>query len=104
LDVVRVKVLKMQPVREQYSSNEPVSGDGEAALVEGQERHYVPPRRVWHGFVSRDDPLNDLSEGRQLARLNDTKKLLAGDSGACPTRHRADEVSGEPGTRAATAM
>jgi hypothetical protein len=27
------------------------------------------------------------------------KKLLAGDSGAHPTRHRAGEVLGEPGTR-----
>jgi hypothetical protein len=37
---------------------------------------------VWHGLVGRDDPLNSLGEGRQLARLNETKELLARDSGA----------------------
>jgi hypothetical protein len=63
-----------------------------------------PPGRAWHGFVDRNDPLNDLGEGRQLARLNETKKLLAGDSGARPTRHHAGEVSGELGTRAAAVM
>jgi hypothetical protein len=101
LDVVRVEVLELQPVHKQHSSDEPDSGDGEAALMEGHERHHVPPGRAWHGFVGRDDPLNSLSEGRQLARLNETKKLLARDSGAHPTRHRAGEVSGELGTRAA---
>jgi hypothetical protein len=48
--------------------------------MEGHERHHVPPGRAWHGFINSDDPLNSLSEGRQLARLNETKKLLAGDS------------------------
>jgi hypothetical protein len=85
LDVVRVEVLELQPVREQRSSDEPVGGYGEAALMEGHERHHIPPGRAWHGFIGRDDPLNGLGEGRQLARLNETKKLLAGDSGARPT-------------------
>jgi hypothetical protein len=98
LDVVRVEVLELQLVCEQHSSDELTGEDGKAALVEGHERHHVPPGRAWHGFVGRDDPLNCLGEGRQLARLNETKKLLAGDSGARPTRHRAGEVSGEPGT------
>jgi hypothetical protein len=40
--------------------------------------------RAWHGLVGGDDPLNSLDEGRQLARLNETKELLAGDSGAHP--------------------
>jgi hypothetical protein len=103
LDVVRVEVLELQPIREQHSSDELACGDGEAALVEGHERHHIPPGRVWHRFISRDDPFNGLGEGRQLARRNETKKLLAGDSGAHPTRHRAGEVLGEPGTRATAA-
>jgi hypothetical protein len=37
LDAVRVEVLELQPVREQHSSDESASGDGEAALVEGHE-------------------------------------------------------------------
>jgi hypothetical protein len=37
LDVVRVEVLELQPVRKLHSSDEPTSGDGEAALVEGHE-------------------------------------------------------------------
>jgi hypothetical protein len=37
LDVVRVEVLELQPVREQHSSDESAGGDGEAALVEGHE-------------------------------------------------------------------
>jgi hypothetical protein len=94
LDAIRVEVLELQPVREQHSSDEPDGGDGEAALVEGHERHHVPPGRAWYGF----------SEGRQLASLDETKKLLVGDSGARPTRHHAGEVSGEPGTRAVAAM
>jgi hypothetical protein len=62
--------------------DEPDGGDGEAALVEGHERYHVPSGRVWHGLVGRDDPLDRLSEGRQLARLNETKELLVGDIGA----------------------
>jgi hypothetical protein len=104
LDVVRVEVLELQPVREQHSSDEPDGGDGEAALVEGHERYHVPSGRVWHGLVGRDDPLDSLSEGRQLARLNETKELLAGDIGARPARHHAGEVSGKLGTQVAAAM
>jgi hypothetical protein len=37
LDVVRVEVLELQPVREQHSSDEPADGDGEAALMEGHK-------------------------------------------------------------------
>jgi hypothetical protein len=61
------------------------TADGEATLVEGHERHHVPPGRAWHRFVGWDDPLNGLGEGRQLVRLNETKKLLVRDSGARPT-------------------
>jgi hypothetical protein len=39
LDVVRVEVLELQPVCEQHSSDE------SAALVEGHERHHIPPGR-----------------------------------------------------------
>jgi hypothetical protein len=103
LDTVRLEVTELQPIREQHSSVELAGGDGDAALVEGHERHHVPPGRAWHRFVNKDDPFNSLSEGRQLARLDEMKKLLAGDSGAHPTRHRADEVLGELGTRATAA-
>jgi hypothetical protein len=44
--------------------------------VEGHERHHVPAGRAWHGLVGGDDPLDSLGEGRQLARLNETKELL----------------------------
>jgi hypothetical protein len=64
LDAVRVEVLELQPVREQHFSDEPVGGDGKATLVEGHERHHVPPGRAWHGFVGRNDPLDGLGEGR----------------------------------------
>jgi hypothetical protein len=104
LDVVRVEVLELQPVHEQHSSDESAGGDGEAALVEGHERHHVLPGRAWHGLVGRDDPLNILGEGRRLARLNEMKELLTGDIGARPARHHAGEVSGELGTQAAMAM
>jgi hypothetical protein len=57
-----------------------------------------PPGRAWHGLIGGDDPLNSLGEGWQLARLNETKELLAGDSGAHPARHHASEASGELGT------
>jgi hypothetical protein len=64
----------------------------------------VPAGRAWHGLVGRDDPLDSLGEGRQLARLNKMKELLAGDIGAHPARHHAGEVSGELGTQAKVAM
>jgi hypothetical protein len=57
LDAVRVEVLELQPVREHHSLDEPTSGDGEAALVEGHERHRVPIGRAWHGLAGGDDPL-----------------------------------------------
>jgi hypothetical protein len=41
LDVVRVEVLELQPIREQHPSDQPAGGDGEAALVEGHERHHI---------------------------------------------------------------
>jgi hypothetical protein len=104
LDVVRVEVLKLQPVHEQHPADKPAGGDGEAALVEGHERHHVPVGRAWHGLVGRDNPLDGLGGGRQLACLNETKELLAGDIGARPARHHTGEVSGELGTQAAAAM
>jgi hypothetical protein len=72
--------------------------------VEGHERHHVPAGRAWHGLFAGDDPLDSLGEGRQLARLNETKELLAGDVGVHPARHYDGEVSSELGTQAAAAM
>jgi hypothetical protein len=42
LDVVRVEVLELQPIRERHPTDESVGGDGEDALVEGHERHHIP--------------------------------------------------------------
>jgi hypothetical protein len=77
-------VLELQSVREQHPANESAGGDGEAALMEGHERHHIPAGRAWHGLIGGDDPLDGLGEGRQLAHLDETKELLAGDVGACP--------------------
>jgi hypothetical protein len=62
--------------------------------VEGHERHHVHIGRAWHRLASGDDPLNGLGEGRQLARLNETKELLTGDVGARPVRHLVGKVLG----------
>jgi hypothetical protein len=32
----------LQPVHEQHPADEPAGEDGEAALVEDNERHYIP--------------------------------------------------------------
>jgi hypothetical protein len=72
--------------------------------MEGHERQHVPQRRARHRLISGDDPLEGLGEGRQLARLNETKELLAGDIGARPVRHHDGEVSGELETQATAVM
>jgi hypothetical protein len=48
--------------------------------------------------------LDSLGEGRQLARLDEMKELLAGDVGACLVRHHDGEVSGELETQVAAAL
>jgi hypothetical protein len=100
LDVVRVEVLELQPVREQYPANEPVGGDGEAALMEGHERHHIPRGRTRHGLIGGNDLLDDVGEGRNLALLNETEELLVGDIGARLVRHHDGEVLGELETQA----
>jgi hypothetical protein len=97
-------VLELQPVREQHPADKLAGRDGEVALVEGHERHLVPRRRARHGLVGRNDPLDGLVEGRQLARLNKTKELLARDIGARPVRHHDGEVLGELQMQAAVAL
>jgi hypothetical protein len=72
-------------------------------LVEDHERHHVPAGRAWHGLIGGDDSLDSLGEGRQLARLNETKEVLAVDVGARPVRHHDGEISGEPETQTAAA-
>jgi hypothetical protein len=49
---------------------------------------------VRHGLISGDDPLDDVSEGRKLARLDQTEELLVGNIGARLVRHHNSEVSG----------
>jgi hypothetical protein len=34
-------VLELQPICEQHPTDEPAGGEGEAALVEGHERHHI---------------------------------------------------------------
>jgi hypothetical protein len=72
--------------------------------VEGHKRHHVPIGRAWHGLASRDNPLNGLGEGRQLARLNEMKELLAGDVRARLVRHLANKVLDRLQVRAATVL
>jgi hypothetical protein len=72
--------------------------------VEDHEQHHVPAGRAWHGLVGGDDPFDSLGEGRQLARLDETKELLARDVGARPVRHHDGEVLGDLGTQAAVAL
>jgi hypothetical protein len=55
--------------------DKPAGGDREAALVEDHKRH---------GLIDGDNPFNGFGEGRQLARLNETEELLAGDVRARP--------------------
>jgi hypothetical protein len=47
-----------------------------------------------HGLVAGDLPLDDGGEWGKLARLDETEKLLVGNVGACPVRHRDGGVSG----------
>jgi hypothetical protein len=68
--------------------------------VEDHERHHIPAERAWHGLIGGDDPLDGLGEGRQLACLNETKELLAGDVGA----PHDGEVSGKLETGVAAVM
>jgi hypothetical protein len=104
LDAIRVEVLELHPVHEQHPADELANGDGEAELVEDHERHHIPTGRVWHGLSGKDDPFDSLGEGRQLARLDEMKELLAGDVGACPVRHHDGEVLGELETQAVAAL
>jgi hypothetical protein len=104
LDVVRVQVLELQPVREQHPTDKSTGGDGEATLVEGHERHNIPRGRARHGLVGGNDLLNDIGEGRKLARLHKANELLVGNVGAHPVRHHGGEVSGGLKTQAAVVL
>jgi hypothetical protein len=59
---------------------------------------------AWHGLIDGDNPLNSVGEGRKLARLDETKELLAGDVGARPVRHHSGEAFGEPEAHAAVML
>jgi hypothetical protein len=72
--------------------------------MEDHEQHHVSAGRAWHGLVDGYDPFDGLGEGRQLARLDEMKELLAGDVGARPVRHCDGEVLGELEVRAAAAL
>jgi hypothetical protein len=91
-------VLELQPVHEQHPTNELADRDGEAVLVEDHERHHVPAGRVWHGLVG------GYGEGRQLARLDETKELLTGNVGVRSVRHCDGEVFGELEVRVVTTL
>jgi hypothetical protein len=72
LDVVRVEVLELQPILEQHTTDEPTGGDGEAALVEGHERHHVP-LGARHGLVAGDLPPDGGGEQRKLSHFDKTE-------------------------------
>jgi hypothetical protein len=52
------------------------------------------PLGARHGLVAGNLPLDNGGEHRKLARLNETKELLAGNVGVCLVRHRDGGVSG----------
>jgi hypothetical protein len=83
LDVVRVEVLQLVAVLEEDSMDESPGGDGEAALVEGHERDHESFGRAWHRLVPGHLSLHGCGEWRELARLDETKQLLAGHIGPC---------------------
>jgi hypothetical protein len=62
--------------------------------VEGHERDHKPLGRARHGLVTEHLPLHIGGEWRELARLDETKQLLAGHIGPRPVRHRSGGVSG----------
>jgi hypothetical protein len=52
------------------------------------------PLGARHRLIVGDLPLDGGGERRKLACLNKTEKLLAGNVGACPVRHRDSGVPG----------
>jgi hypothetical protein len=59
---------------------------------------------AWHGLVGGDNPLDGISEGRKLARLDKTEELLARDVGASTVRHHGGEVLGGLEAQAAVVL
>jgi hypothetical protein len=87
-------MLELQPILEQHPADEPTGEDGEAALVEGHERHHEPFRGARHRLVPGDLPLNGGGERRKLSRLDKMEELLAGNIGACLVQHHGNGVLG----------
>jgi hypothetical protein len=93
----------LQPILEQHPADEPAGRDGEAALVEGHERHHIP-LGARHGLVAGNPPLDGVSEWRKLARLDKTEELLAGNVGARLVRHHGSKVLGGLEAKAAAVL
>jgi hypothetical protein len=93
LDIVQVEILELQPILEQHPADEPTGGDGEAALVEGHERHHEPLGGAAQ-TRRRRPPLDGGGERRKLACLDETEELLTRNIGARPVRHRSSGVLG----------
>jgi hypothetical protein len=87
-------MLQLEAVLEEDPTDESPGGDGEAALVEGHERDHESLGRAWHGLITRHLPLHGGGEWRELARLDETKQLLAGHIGSRPVQHRSSRVPG----------
>jgi hypothetical protein len=57
-----------------------------------------------HRLVAGDLPLDGGGERGKLARLDKTEKLLMGNVGECPVRHRDGGVSGRLDAQEAVAL
>jgi hypothetical protein len=94
----------LEPVLERDTTDELTGRDGEAALVEGHERHHKSLRGARHGLIAGNLPLYGGGEQRKLARLDETEEMLARYIEASPVRHRGGGVSGWLETQKAAAL
>jgi hypothetical protein len=96
-------VLELQPILEQHPVDESTGRDGEAALVEGHERHHEP-LGARHGLVDGDLPLDGSTERRKLSHLDKMEELLAGNVGVRLVRHHSSGVLGGLEAQGAVAL
>jgi hypothetical protein len=104
LDAVRVEVLQLEAILEEDPPDEPLGGDGEAALVEGHERDHVPRGRTQHRLLPRHLPLHSGGEWRELSGLDKVEQLVMRHVASRPVRHGSGEVSSELVAQAMAAL